>query len=1380
MFAANKKSNPRSAFASSRPQGNEKSTSNDVGLAPLNSKELHSSPTTINLRGTQVHFPFKPYQCQENYMTTVLDALHHEENALLESPTGTGKTLCLLCSTLAWQREQAAKLAEYPTAAVESSIAAASDPSSVDAIKPQAKVSTIIYASRTHSQLSQVVKELERTRYRPRHAVIGSREQMCIHPKINTAKATPSDINHGCTKLNKERKCRYRNNLDGFVSPQAEGGGQGFAIQPVLDIEDLRVLGKKRNICPFYFTRGHLQDAEIIFVPYNYLFDKDARTQSLAEVQWKNSVMIFDEAHNLESFASESASFDLSGVDIGGCINEVTRAIGYVQNMPEMTDGSVKLENLVSLKSIFLRFENYLDNELVPAGGSFSGEFIFEIFLKGMKLSHGSYAVFLKFVKQVSEMIMEIRGGNASSSSGTPKLDHFVGCIKKVFGTKTESQAYAQAKYYRVHVTPRTGKSSRSDSSNGGGFVGASNTGGRVLSYWCFSSCPSFYEFEDLGVRSILVTSGTLSPLPSYSLELGIPFPHTLENSHVISEEQIAVRVIGKGVTGKSLSSSYNRRDDVEYITELGNTIVSLVRIIPGGVLIFFPSYKSMEKCLEQWGAPFSQRQNYAKKTSKKNFFQARSTPSNTRYVFPRMACNSTASKASLWSRLLSAKAVLIEPKTTAELKDVMQEFDKFISMPKSTGCILMGVCRGKISEGIDFADDRCRAVIITGIPYAPYLDPKVKLKREYLDSVKASHAIKASKDGGFSSGQNTKSESQSDALSGAEWYSQQAHRAVNQAIGRVIRHRSDYGGILLLDERFGETRNQLGLSKWVRPRIESDSRIGSTIGSLVKFYRQAAKVTAESKLSLDGKKKAIRIKYENDDKPVAAQITDEKVTKVAVIKRNSLPPVTAASDASENIQSYVKPEAVAKRFDLKNVGNNHNEVSKSSMPPKRMVPLASRERRVSTELTGLYAISDTISSAYGKKGQSAPVSQQRGQRDKAKQFFDSAKRCLSQNDFTSTRELLVRMKSSGDSQDSRSYMNAAKELLKILLRYDEGCVHDDRDRLQLFDGETMLGLLYELLPVTYRSRIKTIACKMRFHMSCLYQYCKKCLSSEDQEHLKKTFPSIMMESGDDGGDERTYLVKVERVLKFLTKGTATDSSNLLDAMKLLIPENKRSAVNLMINEFATQQRIKNLKASTKMKRGEASIETALFRRPTVKDYSLSAGKAEEKSFSDERSKFKRQAEPLGKLGKDHTSTRPNKAFKSEVSTPMKRPSSKPGNDSIDRCLSVAKKQVYGMSTPLHERIKSRICDFAPNDMGCEICQDKSVTPCMAACGHVACLQCWTRWLERSGSCPKCRRPCKTEELEKLLYAPGSQSGAKSNTLTQMLQDSDEEELEIC
>ena len=39
--------------------------------------------------------------------------------------------------------------------------------------------------------------------------------------------------------------------------------------------------------------------------------------------------------------------------------------------------------------------------------------------------------------------------------------------------------------------------------------------------------------------------------------------------------------------------------------------------------------------------------------------------------------------------------------------------------------------------------------------------------------------------------------------------------RALNQAIGRCIRHRLDYGAILLIDERFQQPRNQLNLSRW-------------------------------------------------------------------------------------------------------------------------------------------------------------------------------------------------------------------------------------------------------------------------------------------------------------------------------------------------------------------------------------------------------------------------------------------------------------------------------------------------------------------------------------------------------------------------------------
>lgn len=63
-----------------------------------------------------------------------------------------------------------------------------------------------------------------------------------------------------------------------------------------------------------------------------------------------------------------------------------------------------------------------------------------------------------------------------------------------------------------------------------------------------------------------------------------------------------------------------------------------------------------------------------------------------------------------------------------------MSEYYAKIQDPSYSGAIFMGVCRGKVSEGLDFADINGRAVFITGLPYPPLKDPKIILKKQYLD----------------------------------------------------------------------------------------------------------------------------------------------------------------------------------------------------------------------------------------------------------------------------------------------------------------------------------------------------------------------------------------------------------------------------------------------------------------------------------------------------------------------------------------------------------------------------------------------------------------------------------------------------------------------
>ena len=480
------------------------SSTNDVGgivdaKAGSNIKDQKSStpPTTLEINGVEVHFPFRPYDVQRDYMEAVLKALQNKQHALLESPTGTGKTLCLLCSALAWQRQEKGRILQKDddiitpqlllsqqqqqqqqqlsihqqqatTTSTQLSQNNTNDTTTTTAATTQTSsasnnISTkppiIIYASRTHSQLSQVVGELRNTRYRPRHAVLGSREHMCIHPKVNPTvargsnksgssaecnKASSTDVNNGCNKLNKDRKCMMRNNLEDATSngsvwqpplkstEHVQGAGSHYE-QPVLDMEDLVLVGKENKICPFYHTRSLLKEAELIFVPYNYLFDRDARETTLADVDFANAILIFDEAHNLEEFASESSSFDLSSSDIAGCVGEVQRALQYLELNPDMRK-DLK-DNMIRLKSILLRFEKYLVDDITKSSGSkmssegemsHSGEFIFDIFEKGAGINYENLFLFTTFVKQVSDFIMEFRGN--TSSSGTPKLDHLGKC----------------------------------------------------------------------------------------------------------------------------------------------------------------------------------------------------------------------------------------------------------------------------------------------------------------------------------------------------------------------------------------------------------------------------------------------------------------------------------------------------------------------------------------------------------------------------------------------------------------------------------------------------------------------------------------------------------------------------------------------------------------------------------------------------------------------------------------------------------------------------------------------------------------------------------------------------------------------------------------
>ncbi|XP_033043035.1 regulator of telomere elongation helicase 1 isoform X3 [Trachypithecus francoisi] len=707
----------------------------------------------IVLNGVTIDFPFQPYKCQQEYMTKVLECLQQKVNGILESPTGTGKTLCLLCTTLAWREHlrdtiSARKIAErgqgelFPNQALSSwgsaAAAAAEDP-----IACYTDIPKIIYASRTHSQLTQVIDELRNTSYRPKVCVLGSREQLCIHPEVKKQESNHMQI-HLCRRKVASRSCHFYNNVE-------EKSLEQELASPILDIEDLVKSGSKHRVCPYYLSRNLKQQADIVFMPYNYLLD--AKSRRAHSIDLKGMVVIFDEAHNVEKMCEESASFDLtphdlaSGLDvIDQVLEEQTKTAQQGEPHPFSMDSpspglNMELEDIAKLKMILLRLEGAIDAVELPgddSGVTKPGSYIFELFAEA-QITFQTKGCILDSLDQIIQHLAG-RAGVFTNTAGLQKLADIIQIVFSVDpseGSPGSPAGLGALQSYKVHIHPDAGHRRTAQRSDAWSTTAARKRG-KVLSYWCFSPGHSMRELVRQGVRSLILTSGTLAPVSSFALEMQIPFPVCLENPHIIDKHQIWVGVVPRGPDGAQLSSAFDRRGlsalcrfSEECLSSLGKALGNIARVVPYGLLIFFPSYPVMEKSLEFWRA------------------------------------------RDLARKMEALKPLFVEPRSKGSFSETISAYYARVAAPGSTGATFLAVCRGKF-------------------------------------------------------------------LSGQEWYRQQASRAVNQAIGRVIRHRQDYGAVFLCDHRFAFADARAQLPSWVRPHVRVYNNFGHVIRDVAQFFRVA------------------------------------------------------------------------------------------------------------------------------------------------------------------------------------------------------------------------------------------------------------------------------------------------------------------------------------------------------------------------------------------------------------------------------------------------------------------------------------------------------------------------------------------------------------
>ena len=764
----------------------------------------------IKINNIPVYFPYEPYEAQKNYMEKVISTLNNKGSiSALESPTGTGKTLCLLCAVLAW-------------------------------VKENNKDISIYYCTRTVSQINNVLKELNKTCYKLNVSFVASRKHTCINfTKSQRNKMDCSLLNDFCENIrgkNNKNKIKNRKQkeeeeeekeeeteeekeeekekekeesesdseskiiyyekdkekdikgnkeiqnlltfkkLDSCIYYRKKKYNQNDSIiqykkyNHLQDIEDLLKKGKDNIFCPYFFNiHKSKRCANLTIMTYNYMLNPIIRNK--LKIVEKNSIVILDEAHNICSI---------------------------LENLDTKIININNLENIQDLLQIFLDFINENKQDIISEDDSSN-----KIFELNENEINNEITIIKNFIKEIKEynwdedkQLEKIK--NSENTTYVFEIDYFKKIFQK-FNTeiyhdvltnykalknddKKELIEYGRIKdldklvnkirnfyeflgklnNFKISInesninenteTKRKFKNKQITNENINSFRFILKKIEKKMSFEiiCIDASYGFKKYLSINPYSTILTSGTLS-IDSLQNLLDEPFYEKLNNDHVLNNEQFKIDIIKGYINDDKInkfSFNYKNRNNIQQIKLLGNEIYNLANSVQiGGILVFFQSYEYLNKCHRKW------------------------------------------LEYKIIQKFESIKDVIFDINSN---KDFSEEL--ILKTKKNKNLLLFTVYRGKNSEGINFADDEARMVICIGVPYPNLSDPKVIFKKDFLDK------RNKIKDSGFT---------------GDIWYKEEAMNAANQSLGRLIRHKDDYGIMICFGIEFYYNIDKL--SKWIR-----------------------------------------------------------------------------------------------------------------------------------------------------------------------------------------------------------------------------------------------------------------------------------------------------------------------------------------------------------------------------------------------------------------------------------------------------------------------------------------------------------------------------------------------------------------------------------
>ncbi|KAJ3002330.1 hypothetical protein NUW54_g5905 [Trametes sanguinea] len=124
------------------------------------------------------------------------------------------------------------------------------------------------------------------------------------------------------------------------------------------------------------------------------------------------------------------------------------------------------------------------------------------------------------------------------------------------------------------------------------------------IKYQHLNPATYFQEVVDVA-RAVILAGGTMSPIEDVVNQLFTALPaerlSTFSCGHIIPATNLKTIVLKKGPRGGDLQFKYQQRSDEKLMSELGQILFNFANIVPGGMVVFVPSYSVLNAVMKVW-----------------------------------------------------------------------------------------------------------------------------------------------------------------------------------------------------------------------------------------------------------------------------------------------------------------------------------------------------------------------------------------------------------------------------------------------------------------------------------------------------------------------------------------------------------------------------------------------------------------------------------------------------------------------------------------------------------------------------------------------------------------------------------------------------------